>query len=234
MVFFKTLLPIALLTSLSAGNGFCNKKTNEKKLFDALNAGDENICGDLLAKGVNVNARDFEGWTHLMLAIYNRKHECAEMILDQMIYHGIDVNAGDKSSKTALHFAAEGGNEHMCSTLLANGAEVSSPDNQFNTALHFAAKKGYENMCGALVENGANVNARNMLGKSPLMTAIEYKNSECAKSILKNYPNLRIESNIWMETALQIARRNKMAEMIKILEIGENEGIEEAVEFMLK
>lgn len=47
--------------------------------------------------------------------------------------------ADDKTGRTALHHAAEIGNEHFIDFLLKNGANVDITDNEGVSVLHFAA-----------------------------------------------------------------------------------------------
>lgn len=69
------------------------------------------------------------------------------------------VNTGDNFNRTALHWAAENGNESTVQILLEKGVEVSREDSCRNTALHRAIRNGHLEVAMVLVEKGAKAQA---------------------------------------------------------------------------
>ena len=50
-------------------------------------------------------------------------------------------------------------------------------DTAYQTALHWASKRGYLEIMKALIENGAYVDARDIIGRTPLMLAAKANKS---------------------------------------------------------
>jgi len=71
-------------------------------LMDAIWLGEDDIVGDLLDHGANVNVRDdFTGWSALMYAAYYGRSSTCKILLAREA----DVNATDKKGETALTLA---------------------------------------------------------------------------------------------------------------------------------
>jgi ankyrin repeat protein len=81
-----------------------------------------------------------------------------------------DVDARGNFSRTALHFAAQGGHCEVVRMLLEAGGDSSAEDEGRGTPLHLAAKSGHGLVVKLLLDGGSNGNAIDMEGKS----AIEY------------------------------------------------------------
>ena len=67
----------------------------------------------LIGAGANLEARDEEGTTALILAARAGKAEAIEWLLD----HGADIHAKDKRNKTALDWARENGHPELAKLL---------------------------------------------------------------------------------------------------------------------
>jgi uncharacterized protein len=104
-------------------------KHKETPLIVAAYRGCKEIVGLLLDAKADVNASCLENIgsvSSVVARIYGEaKHEKEMQILDVLIESGADVNTGDKSDCTPLHHAAESGNLHLLSYLLAHGAAPS-------------------------------------------------------------------------------------------------------------
>jgi hypothetical protein len=74
----------------------------------------------LIQKGADVNAKDKEGWTALMMATLHGKIEIVKLLIDM----GVDVNANDNYGQTALIEAVKWGKKEIVELLLENGADV--------------------------------------------------------------------------------------------------------------
>ena len=105
-------------------------KTN-KELLKAARVGDELKVIELLENGVDVNIRNKDGWTPLMMA---SGIDCT-WIVRFMIEKGADIDATDNNGWTALMWAAFFGKTKTARCLLDNGADVDLMDVKGRTAL---------------------------------------------------------------------------------------------------
>ena len=80
--------------------------------------------------------------------------------------------ARDRFGHTALHVAAERGDEEKCRELIARGADPNAQGGgEWGTPLHWAMRSANYAVCALLINNGADVNAtcgHNPEGATPL------------------------------------------------------------------
>ena len=146
-----------------------DKLTQASALEYAVKNGNREIVQALLWAKVDVNARDGEGQTVLMLL----SEETTDEIVWDLINAGAKVNLRDEDGDTALISVAEVNNVEALKVLLDAGAKVNGTNNNGETALMLAAGSGLVHNVRALIFAGADVNARDKEGKSALMYAIE-------------------------------------------------------------
>jgi ankyrin repeat protein len=154
----------------------------------AIHRGDAPMVKLLLDAGSSPNTAVGRGgenssWTPaLHLAIGERNPE----IVGLLLAHKADLGARNTYSKTALHVAADGQPE-IAEMLIRAGADVNAPQLRFslpcgsgeeetpslNNPLHFAAARGNPRTIKVLIDGGAKLDARNVKGKTPLMSTVE-------------------------------------------------------------
>ena len=136
------------------------------ELVTAIRNGDASVIRTLLDDGADVNARDAEGNTPLILASLYASPECVELLIDK----GADVNAANKAGATALIRAATSYDKTRL--LVAAGANVQARTALGNTPLILAARRADNSrtVC-LLLERGANATERNQSGVSPVLSA---------------------------------------------------------------
>jgi ankyrin repeat protein len=79
----------------------------------------DKILAWLIANEADINSADVYGFTPLMRAVDNNHLLAATVLLSTA---GIDVNHGDESDNTALHYAVANGKVRMVELLLQHGA----------------------------------------------------------------------------------------------------------------
>jgi predicted nucleic acid-binding Zn-ribbon protein len=122
-----------------------------KELYKACSQGNVENVKLLLDKGVDVNAKDTEGWTVLMYASEYGHTEIVKLLLES----GADVNAKTEYGNTALICASVNGYTEIVKMLLEAGADVNVKSECGYTALMYASEDGHKDMVKLLLENGA-------------------------------------------------------------------------------
>jgi ankyrin repeat protein len=89
-------------------------------LLVAVNSGNTNLIGALLAKGADVNLRSALGLTPLHVASARGYTHVMEVLLAK----GADISPQDNDGNTPLHYAAYNGLKPAVEILLAHGAKV--------------------------------------------------------------------------------------------------------------
>jgi ankyrin repeat protein len=127
----------------------------------------------LLQRGADLEARDAEGRTPLMVAVGFGKGGVAALL----VAAGADIRAVDNLEKAPIHFAAGSGAADVVSLLLARGIDVNE-QNRFSgmTPLHYAAFSGGLPIISLLLSRGANLDLRDRTGSTPYDLATQDRN----------------------------------------------------------
>lgn len=184
-----TLLGV-LVISGRAGPAAKNLAALNRALLEAAEMGDVEGAKSALDAGADVNARNRDGATPLLLAadgsfIENVKPRLVRLLITR----GADVQTRDKAGNTALMGIAAGDNEGMLPFLLAQGAQINAQNTEGETALFYALAENRK----VLLDNGADVNHRNKRGETPLMQIVNSAEPETTQLLLRYGadPNLR-------------------------------------------
>ena len=151
------------------------------RLLNAVDNNNQEEIKLLLAKGAEVNARDYYGNTLLHHAACNNRKE----VINLLLANGAAVNAKNGYGGMPLHSAASevysGG---ATCQLLAAGAEVNAKDNHGTTPLHGAAFWNSLESIRILLEAGAQANAKDNDGRIPLCGAAIWGHTEAIRLLL--------------------------------------------------
>ncbi len=141
-----------------------------KRLWDAVRNSDATLIGRLIRNGADVNARDGDGQTPLMLAASTDRPAAVSALLKG----GANVNATNSIGSTALHLAALSGRARVVPLLLSGGADVNAKGAQHHTPLHNAARIGHIEIVKALLDAGADTDAKTTGGWTAQQLALEW------------------------------------------------------------
>jgi uncharacterized protein len=187
-VYFVLILYISISCSTGAKKNNQNGESaeTENEATEAVNMdlffqsaldGNIHFIRIALDKSVDVNSKDENNRTALMLSAYNGHKE----IVDLLIENGADVNLVDDSGRTALMFASSGPFNSTVIELIKAGAKLDFVDNEEHwSALMFAASEGQLEVTKTLTDNGADVNLTDIDGESAYDFAVNNKHSEVA------------------------------------------------------
>ena len=184
-------------------------------LHEAVKRGDTRTVKNLLSKGSNVDLKDKNGQTPLILAAELGYKEIVELLLA----NGADVNTRDSYGCSPLWLAASAGHRGVLELLLSKGADVNVMDNSGFTPLHEAAGGGHTEAVLLLLAKGSNVNvpAKNEKGWSPLHFAVLKGNMEVVALLLSKgaNPNAKGKDGYTPSTMAIKIGQDKMIDLFK-------------------
>jgi ankyrin repeat protein len=96
----------------------------DRSLIKAIENDDLVAIESLIAQGANIELRDEDGWTPVMLAAIYERHDSLALLVSR----GADVEARDFEGWTALMAAASDGDKRSVDILLSAGALVHVKD----------------------------------------------------------------------------------------------------------
>ena len=209
--------------------------TNEQFIRFCKTCTPEQLCQ---INGVNVNARDKNGNTPLMVAAgQNSSPEVVEMLLQA----GADVNEKDENGFTALMLAAKDNSDpEMVRVLLDAGADISAQNSKGKTVLDLArlnpnpevaialglageiplvavAEVGSPETITKLLQAGADVNEKDENGFTALMLAAKNGSVKTMQMLLQAGADINAQSNDGFTTLMLAALSNCNHDVIMVL-----------------
>jgi ankyrin repeat protein len=128
-----------------------------------------------------------------------------------------NVNMVDEEQKTALHRAAESGQDAAVHLLLGKQAKANLRDKSGRTALMLAADCGYEAVVNLLLENGAGINMKDNRGWTALHCAIKSGHIAAVRLLIHNGANIESKDNDLSQTPLLWAVEYGHVAVVKLL-----------------
>lgn len=143
-------------------------KSTTNLLLDHIRNDNVDAVAEMLAHGVDVNARDVYKLDPIHSAVREKNEEILKLVLDA----GAEVNSRDHCDRTALHYVAMNAKctvgVNLANELLSRGTNVNLKDEYGETALNLAAKMGNKGVIDILLEAGADVDLKNNEGHNVL------------------------------------------------------------------
>ena len=129
-----------------------------------------------------------------------------------------DVDAAQGDGMTALHWAAELGNQEIASLLLTAGVNPRAATRiARHTPLHVAAIGGHSVVAGLIVAAGADVNATTTTGASALHFAATAGSGATATLLLDRGADVNAREPQWGQTPLMFAAAAGRTDVVKLL-----------------
>jgi ankyrin repeat protein len=153
------LISLFVLNLISCGK---KEKTGEEtgkkekvysadSFFKDVKTGNREDVGAHIKGGIDVNMKDKEGYSALLIATEKGDIDMVKLLLEK----GADVNARDIDGYTALMYVAYNGNLEIAKLLLEHGADVHARDKDKWTALMIAKIQKRADIVELLRKHGA-------------------------------------------------------------------------------
>lgn len=172
----------------------------------------------LLAEGADLEARDSEGRTALLIATRANAIKAARLLIDA----GGDVNAKDTIHDTPYLYAGAEGRLEILRLTLAAGANLKDTNRYGGTALIPACHHGHPETVRELLQTEIEIDHVNRLGWTALLeTVLLSDGGPVHQDILQRLltagasPNIPDNDGV---TALEHARQRGYVEMVRLLE----------------
>jgi ankyrin repeat protein len=187
-----------------------------KRLLDASRAGDADRVKSLLKQGVEIDVKDSEGRTPLMLAAMGGHVD----VVEALISSSAAVDDQDNLGKTALWYASSNGFVEVVKKLLEAGGVLELENRDGATPLIAAVSADKDEVVYVLLKSGANVNTRweKQGGQTPLIEATYNGNTAIVELLLRSGAKVGEKRRIPEETALDVATRFGREEIRELLE----------------
>ena len=156
----------------------------------------------LIDAGADIEVTDDKGRSPLHTACLNGNIAVVKMLVKA----GAEVRATDNEGSTCLHIASYYGRTETLRYIAGlPGVDVNHADENGMTALHWEGKKkGHPAVVQALVDAGADLEAKNSLGRSPLLVACESRKIAIVKLLVKAGAEVRTTDSVG-NTCLMLA-----------------------------
>ncbi|XP_014209663.1 uncharacterized protein LOC106640224 [Copidosoma floridanum] len=185
---------------------------NVGPLYVAAAVGQIEIVELLLAKGVEIDVKDTEGFTPLLAAVDKGHKDIVELLLK----NGADLHARTNTSATTLHIAATNGDAEMVDLLIKKKANVNATDSKKMKPLHLAAQLGYVSITDSLINNAAEINARDSSGMTAVQMAAESGYKKVVEILIGNEVLINTKNKHGC-TTLSSAVKNSDPEIVEML-----------------
>lgn len=151
-------------------------------LHRAILVKDHGKAKKLLAEGYSVTTRTSDDFRNY--PIHFAVGENDVKMIDLLLQHGADLDAGSGDSRPALMIGMMNHDYELLTYLLKKGASVNVRDTVSETPLHYAASFSTRKVAELFIRNGADVNAQDWEGMTPLSRAILRHNEEVVTCLL--------------------------------------------------
>jgi ankyrin repeat protein/uncharacterized protein YgiM (DUF1202 family) len=185
----------------------------KRDLFELVRNGTVDLVREAIAQGADVNARDADGLTPLLLASTEGADLTGEVI-DALLKAGANVNATIESNgTTSLEWAAQRLGPGAIKILLRSGAKLDAGD-----LMEAAGINQNPEVIAVFLGAGADVNARAEDGSTALMEAAKNnRNPDVVLALLKAGADLKARNKDGVTVLMYAARENRNPEVISIL-----------------
>ncbi|GBN92297.1 Ankyrin-1 [Araneus ventricosus] len=187
---------------------------NQRKLFDALEAGNMKDVEKCVNEGADVYGRDCKSSTCLHFAGKAPGIAAVKWVLKQ----DLSIDSKDTAEQTALHIAAKFNRIEVVRYLVEQKhVSLAVSDVNDDTPLHLAVENKSNDVVEYISKFDIFTTKKNMNGSTPLHMAILSSNNDAAKILLEKETNVDENKTNGNFTALHTATLSKNLDLVKIL-----------------
>jgi hypothetical protein len=201
-----------LITSFKASDQIVARRATISDLLKAAGEDDISQVKDLLDEGLDVNGKNKNGWSALMIAASQGNMEMLKLLIEK----GAAVDEKNAQGQTPLIFAAHWGHTDVVRLLIEQGVNVNLQMNDGWTALIDSISMDHTEVAKILIQSGADMNAKGNNGWSALMAAAYKNNGEIVNLMIENGADLNARDDM-NRTALDIAKMRGHQEIVNSL-----------------
>lgn len=128
----------------------------------------------LIQKKVDVNLKLKNGNSVLHIAVNDGSVKIVQLLIEGKA----DVNQTNAVGLPPLYYAIEADNSKMVELLLQNHANINAPTKDLASPLFYAARAGSLEIMKLLLAYGADIDQKNIIGWTPLIEILQYKNGK--------------------------------------------------------
>ncbi|MBI4965377.1 MAG: ankyrin repeat domain-containing protein [Desulfomonile tiedjei] len=183
-----------------------------KGLLDMAKAGNASKVEQTLNTGADVDSRDEENDTPLIVASRFGHDQTVRILLGK----GADVGATNNSRADSVSAAAQGGYVKVLRLLVDAGAAVDTRNADGLTPLALASLGGHLDAVKLLLDEGADVKARGNAGETALILAASKGRTKVVKALLKWGAEVNA-TDLHSGTALSYAALNGYTDIVSLL-----------------
>ena len=179
----------------------------------AIGSGNVELVNHLIEKHINVEIRDQEGNSPLMMAAFAGNIALAKILIQA----NANVDADNKNGETVLMKAVEGGSGKMVQLLLGAGADPTVEEYEYgSTPLVLAICQNSEVVVQSLVATGKGLDLCDQDGNAPLIHSVLAKNTVACDALMDAGVDLNIQDKRG-NTALILAVKSRQIKTVEKL-----------------
>ncbi|PFX13327.1 putative ankyrin repeat protein [Stylophora pistillata] len=156
--------PSEIGMDIGGADPFAKRQFGRNSLHFASQGGNVTVIETIMSDGLNIDSRDGDGNTPLLLAAANGKVEAVNHLLVKKANPFVKGQFG----RNSLHFASQGGNVTVIETIMSDGLNIDSRDGDGNTPLLLAAANGKVEAVNHLLVKKANPFVKGQFGRNSL------------------------------------------------------------------
>ncbi len=181
-----------LLIEKGAKTIYLNQNQVDRLFAWACKWGKGLIARDLVPRVSDINAKDINGSTPLMIACENGSKLFAKLLIENGA-NIIDLNQNQVDR--LFVWSCKWGKESIARDLIPRVSNINAKDINGSTPLMIACENGHKSVVQTLINKGALINTKDINGSTPLMIACEKDHESVVRFLIEKEFTIRTRDN---------------------------------------